>query len=267
MSSPTEASVPQVNFQSSKLEIGDPAYGGADSYPQGQQQQQPLPPEGTSLLDPTLLACPPTRERFFVTKLTPQEITDACVTAAVNAESDGAVKQQFVLTEIDHWNNNYEKVVLLCENSVLAIKFDFVTRKFKHAKRILLSSVVKLAMGEVVFPGRTMADPRRHGAARIFWGDPGQVALSTRWNPFSSDNIPYLTLAHHPLHYCDQDRGDAIYDVDAFFIELANVIRQRSPGVPIVAEALPISLMHGLASTVFNQSGLGYSKDRNGASF
>lgn len=255
--------MPQVNFQTSKLEIG----AGDPSNPQ-QQQQQPLPPDGKSLQDPTLLTCPPARERFFVTKLSRQEIIDVCINSkAVSVESDGAVKQLFVLTEIDHWNNNYEKVVLLCENSVLAVKFDFVTRRFKHAKRILLSSIVKLAMGEVIFPGRTMADPRRHGAARIYWGDPEQVALSQRWNPFSSDNIPYLTLAHHPLHYCDQDRGDAVYDIDAFFVELAGVLRHRSPGVSIVAEPLPVSLMHGLASIVFNQSGLGYSKDRNGASF
>lgn len=261
MASPTESSMPQVNFNTSKLVIG------SDEQQQQGYDQQQLPPAGRSLMDPNLMACPPIREKFFVTKLTRQEMIDTTVTSAVKAESDGALKQLFVLTEIDHWNNNYEKVVLLTENSVIAVKFDFVTRRFKHSKRISLSSVVKLSMGEVIFPGKTMANPRRHGAARIYWGDPEQVALSQKWNPFSSDNIPYLTLAHHPLHYSEQDRSDPIYDVDAFFVELSSFLRQRFPAVQIAAEPLPVNLLHGLASTVFNQSGLGYSKDRNGASF
>ncbi|PAA60584.1 hypothetical protein BOX15_Mlig007686g1, partial [Macrostomum lignano] len=220
-----------------------------------------------STLDANLLNFPPRRERFFVAMVPLQEAVEACQRLAVSPDTDGQVLSSFVLTETDHWGNNYEKLVFLTERSVVLSKFDFVTRRHRHSRRLLFSDLTKVALGDLTLPARSLAPMRCHGALRLFWGEPSRVGVGQTWNPFSSVAIPYTTLAHHPLHYCEPEAKNPVYDLDCFASSLIGTLADRAPQVQVVSEPLPLNLYHGISSTVFNQSWLGYSKDRNGASF
>lgn len=57
---------------------------------------------------------------------------------------------------IDHWDNEREKLILLCEKSVLIVHFDFITLKLKSTKRILLQNITCLRLGQLMYPKKSL---------------------------------------------------------------------------------------------------------------
>ncbi len=96
--------------------------------------------------------------------------------------------------------------------------------------------------------------------------------MKQKWNPFCS-NLPYTTFAHHPLHYTSRERETTIYNVDDFYDTLVQAVtavyKSKRPGEALRTEevAIIIESYANVASMVFNQSHIGFYRERGGVSF
>ena len=114
---------------------------------------------------------------------------------------------------------------------------------------------------------------RDHGGLRIEWGDSNQLSFGQRWNPWCSD-VPFTTLAHHPIIYSPKENETVTYNVDDFTDSLHQAtlaaVRndpQTTHTLEVIEEPIIIECYASLYSMVFNQSHLGFNRDRGGVSF
>lgn len=61
-----------------------------------------------------------------------------------------------LLCRIDHWDNEREKLVILCERSLLIISYDFIVLAVKSTRRIMLNQIQKVKLGELVYPKKSL---------------------------------------------------------------------------------------------------------------
>jgi hypothetical protein len=57
---------------------------------------------------------------------------------------------------IDHWDNEKEKIVILNDNSLVVIKYDFVTEKVLDHRRVFLHMIDTVALGDLVYPEKSL---------------------------------------------------------------------------------------------------------------
>jgi len=107
----------------------------------------------------------------------------------------------------------------------------------------------------------------------VLWGDPNNLSFGQKWNPSARD-IPYTTFAHHKLIYNEKERETVTFNVDDFYASLkagvTQALKNKNPTVQLsVQEQQPILIQSyaSLTSLVYNQSHLGYNRDRNGVAF
>jgi len=53
---------------------------------------------------------------------------------------------------VDHWDNETEKIVLLTEDSVYSVRFDFVAMKIYKLKKKALHEIDTVQLGEFKYP-------------------------------------------------------------------------------------------------------------------
>ncbi|CAD5115742.1 DgyrCDS4687 [Dimorphilus gyrociliatus] len=201
-----------------------------------------------------------------------EKAQEHCLTAVVNPQIDGKFISSWLLTEIDHWDNESERIVLLCEESILITRYDFVKLEALDAKRIMLAHIKKIQVGDLTYPPSSWMPARNHGGVRIIWNENAQPSFAQRWNPFCK-TIPYVTLIHHPLIYHDKEEETLYYNVDEFFESLIDAANKSFKGqnsgsfVQVEESPIMIECYTGLTSVIFNQSHLGFSRERGGVSF
>jgi len=104
------------------------------------------------------------------------------------------------------------------------------------------------------------------------WTTTEETTFAQKWNPLCS-TIPNLSLAHHPLLYSQKERDTVTYNVDDFIDSLIVAAREahaaKSTGRSLAVQEAPILIESyaSLSSMVFNQSHLGFNRDRNGLCF
>lgn len=195
-----------------------------------------------------------------------------CTKSVVKPELDGEVTGIWLLTEIDHWDMEKEKLVLLTTNSLLIIRYDFIRLVQTDFRRILLRTISRVQIGDLVYPAYSLMPSRQHGGARIHWGKE-EASWAQRWNPFCND-IGYVTLSHHLLAYKADERETVTYDVADMIdsvIAATNSVRRREGGdgvtVSVENGMISIESYGSVMSLVFNQSHLGFNLARGGVSF
>ncbi|PIK58862.1 putative tumor protein p63-regulated protein 1-like protein [Apostichopus japonicus] len=212
------------------------------------------------------------QEGFFARKTGRlEEAVSMCQKSAVDNNIDGTVQGVWLLTEVDHWDIEMERIIILTEKSMLKIRYDFVSSKFKEGKRILFRDIDSIQMGLFEYPEKTFVKPRDGVGIRIHWGKGRSVGFFERWNPLAS-SIPYTTLISHPLEHGMEP--NSIYEVKAFtdaLTQAVNLYRQEqnasSPSIPVTEAPIQTDIFIGWHSSIFNQSRLGYSRERGGISF
>ncbi|XP_041967665.1 tumor protein p63-regulated gene 1 protein isoform X1 [Alosa sapidissima] len=212
-------------------------------------------------------------KRFFV--LRPGTLDHAIddIKALVNQEEDGPINNIWLMAEVDHWNNEKERLVVLTENTLLICKYDFVMFNCEQVQRVPLHYVDRIIHGSFCFPQHSLLKREGEGM-RIFWDRLREPAFSSRWNPFTMD-YPYCTFTYHPVRSIS-DRFSTLCDLETFREQLAATAERalerkplagRANGVLTLNQPILIEAYVGLMSFISNQNKLGYCLARGNIGF
>uniref|UniRef100_A0A8B7TPQ2 Tumor protein p63-regulated gene 1 protein n=1 Tax=Castor canadensis TaxID=51338 RepID=A0A8B7TPQ2_CASCN len=179
----------------------------------------------------------------------------------------------WLLTEIDHWNNEKEKILLLTDKTLLICKYDFIMLSCVQMQRIPLSAVCRICLGNFTFPGMSL-DKRPGEGLRIYWGSPEEQSLLSRWNPWSTE-VPYATFTEHPMKYTSEKFLE-ICKLSGFTSKLVPAIQNahkistgsgRGKELMVLTQPILIETYTGLMSFIGNRNKLGYSLARGSIGF
>ncbi|XP_041791092.1 tumor protein p63-regulated gene 1 protein [Chelmon rostratus] len=211
--------------------------------------------------------------RFFV--LRPGTLNQAIkdVQALVDKEVDGGVHSVWLMVEVDHWNNEKERLVLITDSSLLVFKYDFVMFNCEQMQRIPLNFVDRIAHGPFSFPKRSVLQREGEGV-RVYWDRLREPSFTSRWNPFATD-FPFITFTCHPVRNIS-DTFAALCDIQNFREQLKDAAQKthavkpvpgKANGVLVLNQSIPIQAYVGLMSVLGNQNRLGYSMARGNIGF
>jgi len=187
-------------------------------------------------------------------------------------DMDGDLKGAWLLNHIDHWDNEREKIVMLTDFSMLVCRYDFIAGRLLEHRRTMLHTIDTITVGDFIYPERSLMPPRKHGGIKISWAKGREPTFGQKWNPMTTD-IGYVMFAHHPIIYHEKEHETVTYNVDDFHESLIQAINQalraKNPGQTVIVSEHPILIESyaSIASQIFNQSGLGFFKERGGVSF
>ncbi|CDS37717.1 protein fam79a [Echinococcus multilocularis] len=199
------------------------------------------------------------------------------------AAEDGAFVALWILTLIDHWNNEHERIVVLTERSFYIIRYDFLSGHIRESKRVGLGQLISVTTGPLVFPTKSLMPTRTSPGVQLVWGDLGSVTAAQKWNPLCR-NMPYVVLTHHPLlvkqnklpsgqanangaGYGHDTNAGTLYDVNNFLKAIRDAC--SASNVEFKTGDITIESYGNIGSVVFNQTSLGFtrSKTKNFAFF
>uniref|UniRef100_A0A8I3WDG0 Tumor protein p63 regulated 1 n=1 Tax=Callithrix jacchus TaxID=9483 RepID=A0A8I3WDG0_CALJA len=215
------------------------------------------------------------------------------------AETSGETIQGFwLLTKIDHWNNEKERILLVTDKTLLICKYDFIMLSCVQLQRIPLSAVYRICLGKFTFPGMSLDKvllkkcfkpvmrqtlyrqscttfAKRQGEGlRIYWGSPEEQSLLSRWNPWSTE-VPYATFTEHPMKHTSEKFLE-ICKLSGFVSKLVPGIQNahknsigsgRGKKLMVLTEPILIETYTGLMSFIGNRNKLGYSLARGSIGF
>ncbi|MGH0169401.1 UNVERIFIED_CONTAM: hypothetical protein FKN15_056712 [Acipenser sinensis] len=185
------------------------------------------------------------------------------IQSVMDEKEDGSVQSAWLLAEVDHWNNEKERIVLLAENSLLICKYDFIMLSCEHIQRIPLNCIDRICHGEFTFPQKSL-DKREGEGLRILWDRLQEPTFVSRWNPFSGD-FPFCTFTEHPVLEAS-DRFTKMCALDQFRDQLTqaaqrahekNPVPGKANGVLVLKQPILIETYVGLMSFIGNQNKLG----------
>ncbi|KAM8770528.1 tumor protein p63-regulated gene 1 protein [Rhynchonycteris naso] len=249
------------------MEEGDP---GKDPAP-GQISRQPSVTEST--LYPNPYHRPYISRKYFVTRPGAIETAMEDLRGHIAKTSGETIQGFWLLTEIDHWNNEKEKILLVTDKTLLICKYDFIMLSCVQLQQIPLSAIYRICLGKFAFPGMSL-DKRQGEGLRIYWGSPEQQSLLSRWNPWST-KVPYTTFTEHPMRYTSE-KFLKICKLSEFTSKLVPAIQNalksssvsgNGKGLMVLTEPILIETYMGLMSFIGNSNKLGYSLARGSIGF
>ncbi|XP_063748214.1 tumor protein p63-regulated gene 1 protein isoform X2 [Eleginops maclovinus] len=211
--------------------------------------------------------------KFFV--LRPGTLSQAMrdVEALVDGEVDGSVHGVWLMAEVDHWNNERERLVLITDSSLLVFKYDFVMFNCEQIQRIPLNFVDRISCGKFSFPKHSLLQREGEGV-RVFWDRLREPSFTSKWNPFATD-FPFVTFIHHPVGSIS-DSFSALCDIQKFQEQLRDAAQKvhavkpvpgKANGVLVLNQLIHIEAYVGIMSFLGNQNKLGYCMARGNIGF
>ncbi|XP_062852574.1 tumor protein p63-regulated gene 1 protein [Trichomycterus rosablanca] len=212
-------------------------------------------------------------KKFFV--LRPGTFDGAVddIKSMVDEKEDGDVQSVWLMAEVDHWNNEKERVVLITERSLLICKYDFIMLNCEQIQRVPLNMVDRIIQGGFTFPPHSLLTREGEGL-RVYWDKLREPSLTSRWNPFAVD-YPYATLTYHPVRNINE-RFSTICEIFSFKEQLMAAAQKAHAQSPVPGKANGVLLMNqpilieayvGLMSFIGNQNKLGYCLARGNIGF
>ncbi|XP_066889603.1 tumor protein p63-regulated gene 1 protein [Kogia breviceps] len=190
------------------------------------------------------------------------------------AKTPGEKIQGFwLLTDIDRWNNEKERILLVTDRTLLIGKYDFIMLSCVQLQWIPLSAVYRICLGKFSFPTMSL-DKRQGEGLRIYWGSPEQQSLLSCWNPWSTE-APYAIFTEHPMKHTSEKFLE-ICKSSGFMSKLVPAIQNahrnstgsgRGKGLMVLTEPVLIETYTGLMSFIGNCNKLGYSLAQGSVGF
>ncbi|XP_078266717.1 tumor protein p63-regulated gene 1-like protein [Rhinoraja longicauda] len=266
----------------------DKAEGPGESEETGAGDPGPaLTPTATPALTPTATPAPTTTpattptpvlsksrlRKFFVTRpgMFENALTD--IKAQMDPQVDGEPQSSWLLTEVDHWDQEGERIVIITERSMLICKYDFMVLSVQSCRRVPLNYIDSLVHGPLTLPQHSIS--RREGQGlRVHWDKLREAVFTSRWNPWSND-IPYTTFIEHPVKGATE-MFTSMCQLENFRAQLAAAVQRayevdpvpgRANGALILNRPILIESYIGLISIISNQNKLGYSLARGSVGF
>ncbi|VDO87263.1 unnamed protein product [Schistosoma margrebowiei] len=69
---------------------------------------------------------------------------------------DGAFIALWILTLIDHWNNEHERLIVLTERNFYILRYDFLQCRVRDSRRVGLGQLISVITGPLVFPAKSL---------------------------------------------------------------------------------------------------------------
>ncbi|XP_037624918.1 tumor protein p63-regulated gene 1 protein isoform X1 [Sebastes umbrosus] len=276
----TEDAQPAAPIEEQQQQLSSPPGGTKDAQPAA-------PTEGTEERAAEVGAARPQRSaisvessldqfkirKFFV--LRPGTLNQAIkdVEALLDEEVDGSVHSVWLLAEVDHWNNEKERLAFITDNSLLVFKYDFIMFNCEQVQRIPLNIIDRISHGKFIFPKHTLLQRGGEGV-RVFWDRLREPSFTSRWNPFAVD-FPFNTFTDHPVRNIS-DTFAALCDIQKFREELKDAAQKahakkpfpgKANGVLVLNHDILIETYVGLMSFLGNQNKLGYCMARGTIGF
>ncbi|KAA0194216.1 Tumor protein p63-regulated protein [Fasciolopsis buskii] len=169
------------------------------------------------------------------------------------------------LPRIDHWDHDQECTVCLTDKCILLIGLSFITEKIQSTKRVPLSAIHTMRLGNLVSAHLSLLPPRSYGAVQLIWGPVASTKWSVMWNPMSKD-VPAAIFHHHPCHYSIKPlESMELFDCDNMVGRLREILEIYA--VQPLHENITLNARFNPFNLFYNQSSLGFCKDRNGVNF
>lgn len=195
-----------------------------------------------------------------------QAFTDIC--KLVDKPTDGSIHGLFLMAEVDHWNNEKERLVMVTEHSLLVFKYDFLMFNCEQLQRIPLHFIDRITHGNFTFPKYSMLKREGEGV-RVFWDRQREPSFTSRWNPFALD-MPFITFTTHPVlalcstysSFCDIMAFRDLVHEAAKKANVAKPVPGRANGVLVLSQPVNIDVYLGTMANFGNGNRLGYSMAR-----
>ncbi|XP_063772556.1 tumor protein p63-regulated gene 1 protein [Pseudophryne corroboree] len=232
------------------------------------QQEKGQPQNSESSSNPQYLL-----RKFFVARPGAFDQAVQDLTNQLLAKEKETVTSAWLLVEIDHWNNEKERVVLLADKSLFICKYDFIMLCSQQIQKVPLNFIDRICRGPFTFPEKSV-DKRDGEGLRIHWDKLREPSFISRWNPLSGD-LPYTTFIDHPLRTCSEMLS-AISQISGFADHLIKAVQDahkenpvpgRANGALILNQPLLIETYVGFMSFIGNRNKLGYSLARGSVGF
>ncbi|RWS24040.1 Tumor protein p63-regulated 1-like protein, partial [Leptotrombidium deliense] len=115
-----------------------------------------------------------------------EEAVNKCKPVILN-RIDGELIGVWLLTVIDHWDIERERLAFLTDYSLIVLKYDFIAQKLLKYNRIPLLRLDKVVVGSIRYPEGSLLPPRNQIGVRCMWNQGEEVHFASKWNPFSED--------------------------------------------------------------------------------
>ncbi|XP_020621899.1 tumor protein p63-regulated gene 1-like protein isoform X2 [Orbicella faveolata] len=186
-------------------------------------------------------------------------------------ESDGELLSSWLLSEIDHWDHEKERIVLITKKTLCLVKYNFIGLKVDEMRKIPLTKCDKIQVGRFVYPKNTMMIPRHFQTGlRLHFGKNTIPTFLQNWNPWSRA-IPFVTFCWHrgndvmselPEHMqLDPFQESLISAITDCHNALQEGVAQESLEI-VQNEPIMIEVYCGISPIVHNYSIWGFNRDR-----
>uniref|UniRef100_F6WYR8 Tumor protein p63 regulated 1 n=1 Tax=Xenopus tropicalis TaxID=8364 RepID=F6WYR8_XENTR len=211
--------------------------------------------------------------KFFVARPGAFEQANEDLRNQILTKENETVNSAWLLAEVDHWNNEKERLVLITDKSLFICKYDFIMLCCQQIQKVPLNFIDKLCLGPFTFPERSL-DKREGEGLRVHWDKLREPTFANRWNPFS-EVLPYTTFIDHPLK-SSSEKFSVICQISGFADSLIHAVEEahkenpvpgRANGALVLKQPIAIETYVGLMSFIGNRNKLGYSLARGSVGF
>ncbi|XP_029205418.2 tumor protein p63-regulated gene 1 protein-like isoform X2 [Acropora millepora] len=191
-------------------------------------------------------------------------------------EHDGELVGGWLLSEIDHWDHEKERIILITKKALCIVKYNFIGLKVDEVKKIPLIQCDKIQIGRFVYPKNTMMIPRHFQTGlRVYFGKNVKPTFLQNWNPWSNA-IPYVTFSWHRGNDMIGELPDHM-QLDPFQETLITAIADAHNALQenvaedsleiVYNEPILIEVYCGFSPILHNYSIFGFNRDRGSFGF